>query len=168
MPALKNVSTETSLEGLRRWREAVPNDRLAHGIKDLLRTIQRAMQNRLAAHGVSIGQWVFLRILWEREGLTQRELSELAGVREPTTYSALLAMEKAGYITRKRMAGNMRNLSVNLTPAGRALKARLVPLAEEVNAVAIAGLSVQEVAAFRETLLRMISNLESDEASSAG
>jgi DNA-binding MarR family transcriptional regulator len=77
-------------------------------------------------------------------------------------------MEKAGYITRKRMADNMRNLSVNLTPAGRALKARLVPLAEEVNAVAIAGLSVQEVAAFRETLLRMISNLESDEASSVG
>ena len=157
-------STATSLQGLRKWREAVPNDRMAHVVKDLLRTIQRAMQNRLSAHSVSIGQWAFLRILWEREGITQRELSELAGVSEPTTYSALLAMEKAGFITRQKLAGNMRNLSVGLTPKGRALKAVLVPLAEEVNAVAVKGLSANEVAALRRTMVHMIANLEADEA----
>ena len=105
-----------------------------------------------------------MRILWEREGITQRELSELAGVSEPTTYSALLAMEKAGFITRQKLAGNMRNLSVCLTPKGRSLKAVLVPLAEEVNAVAVEGLSANEVAALRRTMLLMIANLEADEA----
>jgi DNA-binding MarR family transcriptional regulator len=159
-------SAATSLQGLRKWREAVPNDRMAHVVKDLLRTIQRAMQIRLAEHSVSIGQWAFLRILWEREGITQRELSELAGVSEPTTYSALLAMEKAGFITRQKLAGNMRNLSVCLTPKGRALKANLVPLAEQVNAVAVNGLSTQEVAALRRTMLHMIANLEADESAS--
>ena len=39
----------------------------------------RALQARLAAHGVSFGHWTFLRILWERDGLTQRELSAEAG-----------------------------------------------------------------------------------------
>jgi MarR family transcriptional regulator, organic hydroperoxide resistance regulator len=160
-------SAVTSLQGLRKWREAVPNDRMAHVVKDLLRTIQRAMQIRLAEHSVSIGQWAFLRILWEREGITQRELSELAGVSEPTTYSALLAMEKAGLITRQKLAGNMRNLSVCLTPKGRALKATLVPLAEQVNAVAVNGLSAQEVAALRRTMLHMIANLEADESASS-
>jgi DNA-binding MarR family transcriptional regulator len=157
-------STVTSLPGLRKWREAVPNDRMAHAVKDLLRMIQRAMQIRLAAHSVSIGHWVFLRILWEREGITQRELSELAGVSEPTTYSALLSMEKVGYITRHKVPSNMRNLSVCLTPEGRALKGALVPLAEEVNAVAMGDLSAQEVAQFRQTLVRMIANLEADES----
>jgi hypothetical protein len=157
-------STVTSLPGLRKWREAVPNDRMAHAVKDLLRMIQRAMQIRLAAHSVSIGHWVFLRILWEREGITQRELSELAGVSEPTTYSALLSMEKVGYITRHKLPSNMRNLSVCLTPEGRALKGVLVPLAEEVNAVAMGDLSAQEVAQFRQTLVRMIANLEADES----
>jgi DNA-binding MarR family transcriptional regulator len=137
---------------------------MAHAVKDLLRMIQRAMQIRLAAHSVSIGQWVFLRILWEREGITQRELSELAGVSEPTTYSALLSMEKVGYITRHKVPSNMRNLSVCLTPEGRALKGVLVPLAEEVNAVAMGDLSAQEVAQFRQTLVRMIANLEADES----
>jgi DNA-binding MarR family transcriptional regulator len=163
-PMSRKDSAATSLEGLRKWREAVPNDRLAHVIKDLFRTIQRSLQLRLAVHSVSIGQWVFLRILWERDAITQRELSELAGVSEPTTYSALLSMEKQGLITRQKLAGNMRNLSVCLTPKGRALRATLVPLAEEVNALVIGGLSVQELAAFRQTVLRMIANLEAEDS----
>jgi hypothetical protein len=40
----------------------------------------------------------------------------------------------------------------------------LVPLAEEVNAVAMGDLSAQEVAQFRQTLVRMIANLEADES----
>lgn len=83
---------------------------------------------------------------------------------EPTTYSALLSMEKVGYITRHKVPSNMRNLSVCLTPEGRALKGVLVPLAEEVNAVAMGDLSAQEVAQFRQTLVRMIANLEADES----
>ena len=56
----------------------------------------RALQARLAAHGVTFGHWTFLRILWEGDGLTQRELSDEAGVMEPTTFAALKAMERLG------------------------------------------------------------------------
>ena len=77
-------------------------------------------------------------------------------------------MEKMGYITRKKLPGNMRNLSVCLTAKGRALKAVLIPLAEQVNAVAIAGLSAAEVQQFRQTMLRMIANLEADEQDDSG
>src|SRR5688572_1485998 len=68
---------------LRHWREAVPNDRLAHLVKDATRALLRALQMRLTAHSVSLGHWTFLRILWEKDGLTQKELSERAGVMEP-------------------------------------------------------------------------------------
>jgi hypothetical protein len=37
---------------LRHWREAVPNDRLAHLVKDCTRALVRALQSRLAAHEV--------------------------------------------------------------------------------------------------------------------
>jgi DNA-binding MarR family transcriptional regulator len=49
---------------------------------------------------VSFGHWAFLRILWETDGLTQRALSVEAGLMEPTTSSALAAMEALGYIRR--------------------------------------------------------------------
>src|SRR5436190_555151 len=155
-------------EILRHWREAVPNDRLAPLVKDATRALVRALQMRLAAHGVSFGHWSFLRILWERDGLTQRELSQEAGVMEPTTFAALKAMEQLGYVERRQMPENRKNVYVFLTPRGRTLRQQLVPLAEEVNRVAVEGIAPAEVARMRELLLAVIENLAYDERQSAG
>lgn len=152
---------------LRHWREAVPNDRLAHLVKDAGRGLQRALQVRLARFNVAFGHWVFLRILWVRDGITQRELSEEAGLMEPTTFSALTAMEKLGYIERRKLPHSRKNVYVFLTPAGRALEKELVPLAEEVNRIAISGVDGEDVAATRRTLLVMIENIARDEAEHA-
>jgi MarR family transcriptional regulator, organic hydroperoxide resistance regulator len=149
---------------LRHWREAVPNDRLAHLVKDATRGLIRALTMRLAEHHVAFGHWAFLRILWETDGLTQRELSLQAGVMEPTTFSAIKAMEKLGYITRKQMPSSRKKVYVFLTPTSQALKGKLVPLAEEVNRIAIRGVGARDIAATRQTLLAMIENLVIDEA----
>jgi DNA-binding MarR family transcriptional regulator len=119
----------------------------------------RALQARLAEHGVSFGHWTFLRILWERDGLTQRELSDEAGVMEPTTFTAMKAMEKLGYVTRRQVPENRKNVYVHLTPKGRALKKRLEPLAEEVNSLAVRGARKEDVDAARRVLLAVIENL---------
>lgn len=152
---------------LRHWLEAVPNDRLAHLIKDTSRGLVRALQMRLAAHSVSFGHWAFLRVLWDRDGLTQRRLSQEVGVMEPTTAAALQALEKLGYVVRRKKAGNRKNSYVFLTPKGAALKAKLVPLAEQVNEIAIGGVPAEHVAITRQTLLTMIRNLARDEAEAA-
>jgi len=160
-PAPSKGSTQAIL---RHWREAVPNDRLAHLVRDAAKGLTRALQIRLAEHSVGFGHWAFLRILWEKDGLTQRELSEQAGVMESPTFSALKAMEKLGYITRKRYAGDRKKVFIFLTPKGRALKAKLVPLAVEINEIAVRGVSTADVAITRQMLLRMIQNLADDEA----
>jgi len=148
---------------LRHWREAVPNDRLAHLVKDATRALSRALQMRLTRYSVSFGHWTFLRILWETDGLTQRELSERAGVMEPTTFSAMKALEKLGYVSRRQLPDSRKKVYVFLTPKGRALKSKLVPFAEEVNEIAIRGVKPADVAATRRTLLVMIENLARDE-----
>src|SRR5205085_5293739 len=132
---------------LRHWREAVPDDSLAHLVKDATRALVRALQMRLVRHDVSFGHWTFLRILWEHDGLTQRELSDEAGVMQPTTVAAIRSMEKLGYVTRAQTADNRKNVYVHLTPKGRALKAKLMPLAEEVNEIGLRRVSAQERAA---------------------
>jgi MarR family transcriptional regulator, organic hydroperoxide resistance regulator len=151
---------------LRHWQEAVPNDRLAHLVKHAARGLARALQMRLTEYAVSYGHWTFLRILWEAEGLTQRQLSDEAGVMEPTTFSALNAMEKLGYVTRRPSPTSRKEVHVYLTPKGRALKTKLVPLAEEVNAVALGRVDPGDIAATRRTLLALIANLAADEAES--
>jgi len=147
---------------LRHWHEAVPNDRMAHLVKDATRGFLRALQTRLARHDIQLGHWTFLRILWERDGLTKRELSMEAGVMEPTTHAAINAMEELGYVRLEQRPDNRKNIYVFLTPAGKKLKKQLVPLAEEVNAVALEGISAEDVAAARRALLTMIDNLGRD------
>jgi MarR family transcriptional regulator, organic hydroperoxide resistance regulator len=134
-------------------------ERLAHVIRELTRALVRALTLRLAEHGVSFGHWAFLRILWQRDGLTQRELSEMAGVMEPTTFAALKAMEELGYVARRQVPGNRKNVYVHLTPQGRALKKKLVPVAEDVNKVATRGVKAEELATTRKVLLAMLDNL---------
>jgi MarR family transcriptional regulator, organic hydroperoxide resistance regulator len=148
---------------LHRWREAVPNDRLAHLIRDTERAFRRALQLRLAAHDVPFGHWAFLRILWERDGLTQRELSEQAGVMEPTTFAAMKVMEARGYIERRQLPTNRKNVYVHLTRSGRALKKKLVPLAEDTNRISIKGLSSSDLLTARKVMLTLIENLAEDE-----
>jgi DNA-binding MarR family transcriptional regulator len=149
---------------LRHWQEDVPNDRLAHLVRDAGRAYTRALQLRLAKHGVPFGHWTFLRILWETDGLTQRELSDRAGVMEPTTFAAMKTMEALGYIERRQLPDNRKNMYVYLTSAGRALKKKLVPLAEETNQVSIQGLSPSDIQTTRRVLFAILSNLAQDES----
>jgi DNA-binding MarR family transcriptional regulator len=148
---------------LHHWREAVPNDRMAHLIRDTERAFRKALQIRLAEYSIPFGHWTFLRVLWEKDGLTQRELSEYAGVMEPTTFAAMKAMEAQGYIVRKQLPTNRKNVYIYLTAKGRALKNKLVPLAEDTNSISTRNISPDELMTARKVLLTMIENFAEDE-----
>lgn len=163
-PTKPTASVNDTQAILRHWREAVPNDRLAHLVKDATRALLRALQMRLSEHSISLGHWTFLRVLWERDGITQRELSAQVGVMEPTTFAAVKVMEQLGYVTRQRLADNKKNLYVFLTPAGRKLKNVLVPMAEDVNQVAARSIPAADLVTTRKTLFAIIENLAADEA----
>jgi DNA-binding MarR family transcriptional regulator len=165
-PEQKAVAAGDTQRLLQHWRDAVPNDRMAHLVKDATRALVRSLQMRLAEHDVSFGHWTFLRILWESDGLTQSELSREAGVMEPTTFTALKAMESRGYIVRRHLAGNRRKVHIFLTAKGRALKRSLVPLAEAVHRVAVRGIASSDIAATRRTLVAVLANLAQDEEQS--
>ena len=108
---------------------------------------------------MSFGHWTFLRILWAHDGLTQRELSNEAGVMEPSTHTALKAMERLGYVTRRQVPGNRKTVYVHLTAKGRALERRLVPLAKASNRAAVRGVPAAEVEAAKRVLVAVTENL---------
>lgn len=139
------------------------DERLARLIRLAARGFNRALSLRLHQHEVTFGQWLFLRILWRQDGLSQRELSTLANVTEPTTHTALKKMEDQGFIQRKIDDGNRRRQLVSLTPKGWALRDILEPLAVDANEVAAQGLSDQERSQFRGYLMHLIANLDRDE-----
>ncbi|SOY60050.1 Putative transcriptional Regulator, MarR family [Cupriavidus taiwanensis] len=147
--------------------EEADEERLAHLVKDAARAYIRALQMRLAEHSVSYGHWTILRILWRHDGLSQRELSERAGVTEPTTFAAVKALEALGYVERTHLPGNKKKVHVFLSKTGRALRRKLEPLATEVNALSVEGVSEQDVATTRRVLITIAKRLVADEIASA-
>ena len=133
-------------------------DRLAHLVKDASKLLARALQARLNERSIAYGHWTFLRILWKQNGISQTRLSQLAGVMAPSTFTAVRAMERLGYVVRRQKPSNRKNVYIFLTPAGRALEAELVPLAVTVNDIAVAGLTQKQIAEFRKALIAIIRN----------
>src|SRR5690554_2740055 len=117
---------------------------LGYQIRATHRLFQSYLQSKIEPYGVSLGMWYFLRVLWESDGLTQRELSHLVGTMEPTTLVALRSMERAGFIRRQRNTLDRRKINVFLTTEGRALKETLLPLARDVVDDAAAGMTDAE------------------------
>lgn len=138
-------------------------ERLAHLTRLAARGFTRSLQFRLDGFDMTFGHWIFLRILWDEDGLSQRVLSERASLTEPTTHSALVKLEKLGYIKRKNLKGNNRRQHAFLTKRGLTAREILEPLAFEVNEMAINGLSDKDVAKFRKFLMVTIKNLAEDE-----
>jgi len=66
-------------------------------------------------------------------------------------------------VTRRQLPENRKNIYVYLTPKGRSLEEKLVPMAEEVNHVALAVVSARDAKTARAVLMAMIENLAKQE-----
>src|SRR3954462_5385707 len=129
-------------------------------VRDAHRAFQRLLEKRIAPHGVTRGQWYFLRVLWNEDGLSQRELSARVGIMEPTTVIALRTMEKSGLIRRVRSTDDRRRSHVWLTPKAQRLRTELLTLARGITDAAEAGVANDELALFRRVIARMTANLD--------
>jgi DNA-binding MarR family transcriptional regulator len=138
---------------------AEQHERLAHLIKEAFRCTSGRLQQRLKTHGILYGHWTLLRVLWQTDGLTQRQLSQQAGVKEPSTHAALLAMEQLGYVERLRLPGNHKQVRIFVTSKGKSLRNTIVAEAQGVNALATQGVGADDLAVTRRTLLAVIRNL---------
>ena len=146
--------------GRRQRARPLPFDAsLGYQVRELNRAIQRDLQLRIAPHGATLGAWYFLRVLWEEDGLTQRELAQRTGMQEPTAVIALRGMQQAGWIRRQRSPQDGRKVAILLTPAGRALRETLLPEAHAVLDAAMRGMSAKDRTALVALLRRARASL---------
>src|SRR6202167_541657 len=127
----------------RRRRDVELPPRLSSGylVRDAHRAFQRLLERRIAPHGVTRGQWYFLRVLWISDGLSQRELSARVGMMEPTTVIALRSMERAALVRRVRSAVDRRKVEVLLTAKAKRLRNELLTVARTITAQAEEGVA---------------------------
>lgn len=126
------------------------------------RAFSRALEKLTAPHGVSAGQWRFLRVLWEQDDITQRELSDRVGIKEATTVRAVQNLERAGLATRSPCTEDRRKVNIKLTRRAKALRDKLIPMVVAVNEQALEGVSGKDIETTRRVLAQTYRNLSSD------
>jgi DNA-binding MarR family transcriptional regulator len=132
---------------------------VGYQIRQTNRLFCRYLQQQIAPYGLTLGMWYFLRALWDEDGLTQRELSVIVGTMEPTTLTAIKAMEREGLVRRQKNVEDRRKINIFLTERGRGLKAELLPLAKKVVEDSVAGFARAERERFLEDLKAVQRNL---------
>lgn len=141
-----------------------PDDSFGFQVRRCHRAFDRVLNAHLARDGLTSGFWYFLRALWQENGATQKRLSQLNNVTEPTTVTTLNAMTKIGLVRRERNAGDRRKLNVFLTPRAEALKAELMPTAYRINEIASAGIAPADLEIGLRVLKQMSENLAREAA----
>jgi MarR family transcriptional regulator for hemolysin len=126
------------------------------------KTLGRAFDDALAAAGGSTSAWLVLLSLKTAGHRTQGELAEIVGVTQPTLSHHLDGLERGGYVTREREAGNRRVQQVRLTPDGEALFLRLRRAAGAFDGRLRAGLDDGDVATLRRLLGQLVENASPD------
>lgn len=124
------------------------------------RMLSRAITDRLAELGVSLGQLPTLLALYEQDGQTQAELARATGVEQPTMAVNLRRMERDGLITRTPDPADARRALVALTSTAKGIREPVQNLRAGIDAEALTGFTPAEHAQLREFLDRMTTNLD--------
>jgi MarR family transcriptional regulator, organic hydroperoxide resistance regulator len=131
----------------------------AYLVRQANRSLQRVLEMRIASSGIRRGQWYFLRVLWEEDGLSQRNLSARVGTKEPTAAMALQSMEKSGFIRRVRSKEDSRRTHVWLTPKAKRMRDGMLAVVQSITRDAEKGIPKDDLRIFRRAAEQMIANL---------
>ena len=105
--------------------------------------------------GISVLEWRVLGLLSSGPE-TVSTLAEMALSQQPTVTKVLDRMVKDGMVTRLEDSADRRRTYVRLTEKGHALAAELVPMAQEHEALVLAGYAPREAAALKRALKTLI------------
>jgi DNA-binding MarR family transcriptional regulator len=139
----------------------VAMDNYAFEIVETARLIKREANKRAAVLGATKAQWrVLARLSRTGDGVRQIELAEALDV-EPITLCRMIdRLEEAGFVERRRDAGDRRAWRIHLTPAAAPLLAKLEAMGAGFNADMMAGVTAAERGALLRLLARIRHNLD--------
>ncbi len=121
--------------------------------------VARFTREALVGQRLSIAMWRVLAVLSNNGSLRQVDLAGMTSI-DPSTLSRLVErLVRRGLVTRRRSNTNSREVVVELTPKGRAIVGRLIPIAQRLEREAATGLPARDLAAVRRGLQRMHDNL---------
>lgn len=114
----------------------------------------------LAQHDLSIAMWRVLVVLSASGAQRQIDLAGMTSIDVSTLSRLVTRLMRRGLVTRTRSKTSSREVVIDLAARGRALVERLIPHGRAIEAIAVAGVAPQDLAAAKRALRQIFANVE--------
>lgn len=89
-----------------------------------VRAVRARLDRSLQDAGLRLGQYQLLRLLWEQDGMTPRELAERLDVEMPTVTRTVQRLLRDGFVRREAHPDDARSVRIYLTTRGQEQRER--------------------------------------------
>lgn len=124
------------------------------------RLFARAIDEKLRGSGVAVGQLPVFFALGNGGALSQKTLTELAAVEQPTMAATLSRMERDGLVTRRQDPADRRSALYELTPEAMEKTDLIRAAVSEINGLAASALTEDQLPLYLDMLKRICAALE--------
>ena len=125
----------------------------------MARLFAKGLQDRIAPIGIVLGQFPILLELWDRDGITQKQLVAKLDIEQATIANTLNRMERDKLIRRTAHPNDARAQQIWLTDQAKAMRNPAYDAAQQQNAQALSGLTVEEQAQFMKYMAVVIATI---------
>ena len=104
-----------------------------------------------------------LHVLWENDGISNRELSKKSGLTMSSLTTMLERMEEKKLLERRVDENDKRKILIFLTDYAKSLKSEYDEISDKMTEISFEGISDEERLAFEATLEKVLYNFEKAE-----
>jgi len=127
------------------------DDQLCFALYSTGLALNKVYRKLLGKLELTYPQYLAMMVLWERDGVTVSEIGQRLFLDSATLTPLLKRLEAAGLLTRTRAASDERQVVIELTQAGRALKAKARSVPEGMGC-ALEDCSIEQLTALKAQL----------------
>lgn len=133
-------------------------DSIGRWISLIFRQEQIYIGKGLKEYKIGFGQVPFLMTLYNKDGLSQEEITKQLYVDKATTGRAMKKLAEEGYVRRKRDPSDKRAYQIFLTEKGKRIKPEVIKVLRDWTSVLSSDFSKEEKDEIIASLKRMFQN----------
>lgn len=135
---------------------------IGYWVGSMARALERAVNEELSPHGITIRQVQILACLALRKQLSQIELADIVGIEPSTLVRTLDRMERDGWVERLPAPDDRRKKIIRATAKVKPIWSTIAECGERVKDKATRGIKKSDLQATQKILEKMIGNFGVD------
>lgn len=138
-------------------------DQLDHIVEHAHTAIYRSLLRKFkdAGYDITVEQWTVMLHLWDKEGITQQEISGCSNKDNPSVCRLIDNLEKRNLVVRVPDQQDRRINRIYLTDKGKAMQTELISIAQNNLKLSTKTISAMDLKTCKTVLEKMIDNLTS-------